>query len=130
MRAGKAVVRTKVAAVAALGSLGLAAPGSAQAKRFEGYVGGVASGKGHKFFVGDCLYLVFVDRRNANTAYRVCWHRLHHSHHRCWIGETGARGRKDRIFTAAPPHAGPYVVKWTVRHRRKAVWSFTNGVGD
>jgi hypothetical protein len=108
----------------------ITAASPAQASRFSGYVGGAASGKGHLFFVGDGLNLVFVDRRGVNTDYRVCWHRLHHSHHRCWLGQTGARARKDRIFTAAPSQAGPYIVKWSVRHHRKAIWRFTNGVGD
>lgn len=111
-------------------ALVLAIGSTAAAKRFDGYVGGVASGKGHDFIVGNGLNLVFVDRRESFTPYRVCWHRLHHSHHRCWSGETGNRGRKDRIFTAAPSVVGTYIVKWTVRHRRKAIWRFHNGVGD
>jgi hypothetical protein len=54
----------------------------------------------------------------------------HHGHHRCWYGETASAGQKDRIFTAAPSSVGTYVVKWTVRHHRKAKWQFFNGVGD
>lgn len=100
------------------------------AARFEGYVAGVATGKGHRFVVGDGVNLVFVDRRRSFTSYRVCWHRLKHVHHRCWLGETGRRGRKDRIFASAPSRSGTYIVKWTVRHRRKAIWTFYNGVGD
>jgi len=103
---------------------------SASTPRFEGYVGGAATGKGHHFVVGDGLNLVFVDRRRSFTGYRVCWHRLKHAHHRCWLGETGRRGRKDRIFVPAPPRSGRYIVKWTVRHRREAIWTFYNGVGD
>lgn len=93
---------------------------SAPAKRFEGYVAGTATGKGHHFVVGDGLNLVFVDQQQSFTGYRVCWHRLKHPHHRCWLGETGRSGHKDRIFVPAPSHYGTYIVKWTVRHRRKA----------
>jgi hypothetical protein len=110
--------------------LALVVASVAVAGRFDGYVGGAASGKGHHFVVGDGINLVFVDHRHSFTPYRVCWHRLHHSHHRCWRGETGHAGRKDRIFTAAPSFAGTYIVKWAVRHRRKAIWRFSNGVGD
>jgi hypothetical protein len=46
------------------------------------------------------------------------------------LGETGPRGKKDRIFTAAPSNVGTYIVKWTVNHRRKALWRFYNGIGD
>lgn len=88
-------------------ALVLAIGSTAAAKRFDGYVGGVASGKGHDFIVGNGLNLVFVDRRESFTPYRVCWHRLH-----------------------APSVVGTYIVKWTVRHRRKAIWRFHNGVGD
>jgi len=117
--------------IAAATGLALAITASAaSASRFEGYVGGAVTGKGHHFVVGDGLNLVFVDRRRSFTPYRVCWHRLHHSHHRCWLGETGAAGKKSRIFTAAPSSAGKYLVKWTVRRHRKASWAFVNGVGD
>ena len=108
----------------------LASVATADARRFDGYVGGAATGKGHHFVVGDGINLVFLDRRQSFTAYRVCWHRLHHSHHRCWSAETGRRGHKHRIFTAAPSFVGTYVVKWSVKGRRKARWSFHNGVGD
>lgn len=123
-------MRRLLLTVIVAGSFAFAFPSIAAADRFEGYVGGVASGKGHHFVVGDGINLVFIDRRQSFTAYRVCWHRLHHSHHRCWHGETGRRGNKDRIFTAAPSFAGTYIVKWTVRHHRKAIWHFSNGVGD
>jgi hypothetical protein len=103
---------------------------AANTKRFEGYVGGTASGRGHHFVVGDGLNLVFVDRQRSHTAYRVCWHRLGHGYHRCWFAETGLAGHKERIFTAAPSRAGTYIVKWTVDRHRKAIWRFDNGVGD
>lgn len=109
--------------------LGLGVSASAQEKRFEGYAKGFI-GPDHSFVVGDGFDLVFIDHRQSFTPYRVCWHRLHHANHRCWFGETGSRGTKDRIFTAAPDHVGRYIVKWTVNHRRKARWWFYNGVGD
>lgn len=112
--------------VLALGSTASAA----SASRFSGYVAGGVTGAGHNFVVGDGLFLVFVDGEQSSTPYRVCWHQLHHSHHRCWTGVTGAAGTKDRIFTAAPIAAGTFLVKWTVNHHRKATWRFTNGVGD
>ena len=115
--------------LALVGALCLASVAAAQAKRFEGYTGGYI-GPDHSFVVGDGFSLVFVDHQRSFTPYRVCWHRLHHSHHRCWQGETGPAGRKDRIFTAAPSFVGTYIVKWTVNHRRKALWRFRNGVGD
>lgn len=102
---------------------------AAQGKRFEGYTAGVI-GPDHSFVVGDGFSLVFIDHQRSFTPYRVCWHRLHHSHHRCWVGETGRRGQKDKIFTAAPSHVGKYIVKWTVHHHRKAQWWFNNGPGD
>jgi hypothetical protein len=128
------MTRRALPAVAALlaivACLVLSLPARAMAQRFEGYVGGVVTGKGSHFYVGDGLNLVFVDHRESHTPYRVCWHRLHHSDHRCWTGETEQLGQKDRIFTAAPSNAGKYLVKWTVRHHRKASWSFVNGAGD
>jgi hypothetical protein len=109
----------------------LAATASAQASpRFAGCVAGSATGAGHNFVVGDGLLLVFVDSKESNTPYRVCWHLLHYPQPRCWSGETGAAGVKVRIFTAAPTAAGTYLVRWTVRHHRKAAWSFSNGIGD
>jgi hypothetical protein len=110
--------------------LTLASTASAGSKRFSGYVAGTATGAGHHFVVGDGLFLVFVDAQHSSTPYRVCWHQLHHSRHRCWTGVTGAAGTKDRIFTAAPGGVGTYLVKWTVHGHRKATWRFTNGVGD
>jgi hypothetical protein len=117
-------------ALIALVCLALIATSMASASRFEGYVGGVATGKGRHFVVGDGINLVFIDHSQSGTPYRVCWHRLHHSHHRCWRGETGRQGHRDRIYTAAPSFVGTYIVKWTVRHHRKAIWRFHNGVGD
>lgn len=105
-------------------------PSAAAGNRFEGYVGGAATGKGHHFVVGDGINLVFVDRTSSFTSYRVCWHRLHHHHRRCWDGETGPEGRPDRIFTAAPSFSGVYIVQWSVGGHRRAQWRFYNGVGD
>lgn len=107
----------------------LGAIAGAEGKRFEGYTRGYI-GPDHSFVVGDGFDLVFIDHQRSYTPYRVCWHRLHHSHHRCWRGETGPAGRKDRIFTEAPSSVGTYIVKWTVNHRRKALWRFYNGIGD
>lgn len=115
--------------LAVAGVFFLATVAGAEGKRFEGYTGGNI-GPDHSFVVGDGFDLVFIDHQRSYTPYRVCWHRLHHSHHRCWLGETGPAGRKDRIFTAAPSSVGTYIVKWTVNHRRKALWRFHNGVGD
>jgi hypothetical protein len=100
--------------------------------RFVGYVAGMASGKGHKFFVGDGLFLVFLDRRAGGTSYRVCWQRgnaggvdLH-----CWRHRTGRAGALNRISTAAPEHPGYYTVNWFVGGRVVAHWWFDNGIGD
>jgi hypothetical protein len=109
--------------------LSLAVTATAQGKRFEGYTEGFI-GPDHSFVVGDSFELVFIDHRQSFTSYRVCWHRLHHAHHRCWFGETGPRGKKDKIFTGAPDRVGKYIVKWTVNGHRKARWWFHNGVGD
>lgn len=107
----------------------LAVVAGAEGKRFEGYASG-AIGPDHSFVVGDGFALVFIDHQRSFTLYRVCWHRLHQSHHRCWFDETGRAGSKDRIFTAAPSSVGTYIIKWTVNHHRKALWRFHNGVGD
>jgi hypothetical protein len=115
--------------LAAVGVLFLAVVAGAEGKRFEGYASGYI-GPDHSFVVGDGFDLVFIDHQRSFTPYRVCWHLLHHSHHRCWFGETARAGGKDRIFTAAPSSVGTYIVKWTVNHRRKALWRFHNGVGD
>jgi hypothetical protein len=115
--------------LAVVGVTFLATAACAEGKRFEGYTSGSA-GSDHTFVVGDGFSLVFIDHQRSSTPYRVCWHRLHHSHHRCWLGETGPTGQRDRIFTAAPSSVGTYIVKWTVNHRRKAVWRFHNGIGD
>jgi hypothetical protein len=105
------------------------AAASAEAERFSGYTEGYI-GPDHSFVVGDGFSLVFIDRRRSETPYRVCWHRLHHARHRCWLGEADAAGRPDRIFTSAPGSVGTYIVKWSVQNRRKARWTFHNGVGD
>lgn len=115
--------------LAVVGVFSFAAVAGAEGKRFEGYARGYI-GPDHSFVVGDGFDLVFIDHQRSYTPYRVCWHRLHHSHHRCWRGETGRAGRKDQIFTAAPSSVGTYIVKWTVNHHRKALWRFHNGVGD
>ena len=78
-------------AVLVTSCLALATPSFAAGSRFDGYVGGAASGKRHHFVVGDGINLVFVDRQRSFTPYRVCWHRLHHSHHRCWLGSNETR---------------------------------------
>ena len=115
--------------LAVIGVFFLTVVAGAEGKRFEGYASG-STGPDHNFVVGDGFTLVFIDQKDSFTPYRVCWHRLHHSHHRCWFGETGRAGSKDRIFTAAPSSVGTYIIKWTVNHRRKALWRFHNGVGD
>lgn len=112
----------------ALAMVSLAAA-TADGKRFSGYTEGYI-GPDHSFVVGDGFSLVFIDRRQSDTPYRVRWHRLHQAHHRCWLGKTSAAGRPDRIFTSAPSSVGTYVVKWSVRSHRKARWTFHNGVGD
>lgn len=98
--------------------------------RFQGYVGGAVTGKGHFFVVGDGLEIVFRDRRHAGTAYRVCWNGPSHDR-RCWNRRTGARGQISRIGTDAPnKHVGQYNVTWIVNDRVAARWWFHNGVGD
>jgi hypothetical protein len=132
VKAGPILVAVRARAIllsVAVLLLGLVGSSPAQAHRFEGYASGYI-GADHSFVVGDGFDLVFIDHRQSYTPYRVCWHRLHHAHHRCWHGETGPRGKKDRIFTAAPDHVGKYLVKWTVNGHRKARWWFHNGVGD
>ena len=120
-----ALLRTLVVA-----GLALIMPASASADRFVGYVGGVASGKGHHFVVGNGLNLVFRDFRRSYTPYRVCWRRVDSNHRRCWRRVTGRSAHRDRIFTAAPSRAGRYLVKWRVHGRVVARWRFHNGVGD
>jgi hypothetical protein len=95
----------RILILAAVGVTLFATAASADGKRFEGFTSG-SIGPDHTFVVGDGFSLVFVDHRHSYTPYRVCWHRLHHSHHRCWLGETGPTGRRDRIFTAAPSFVG------------------------
>lgn len=96
--------------------------------RFEGYVAGVGSGKGHSFIIGNGLNLVFVDHERSRTRYRVCWTRG--AGRECWSRRTGSVGKPSKIFTAAPTHVGRYVTTWYVRGRAVARWSFSNGPGD
>jgi hypothetical protein len=118
-------------ALALLGVLLLLATAAlARADRFDGYVAGVGSGRGHDFIVGNGLYLVFRDFGASFTPYRVCWRRSDSNHRRCWQSTTAQRGRRDRIFTAAPSTVGTFVVKWRVSGRLVARWTFYNGPGD
>jgi hypothetical protein len=97
--------------------------------RFQGYVGGAVTGKGHHFVVGDGLQIVFRDRRHAGTSYRVCWTGPSHDRD-CWNRRTGARGNASRIGTDAPDHVGQYNVSWIVNDHVVARWWFRKGVGD
>lgn len=106
-----------------------AATALATPRRFDGYVGGAATGRGRSFVVGDGLNLVFRDRRHGGTRYRVCW-TGRAGDARCWSRRTGARGRANSIFTAAPERVGRYSVRWSVNRRVVARWWFYNGVGD
>jgi hypothetical protein len=83
--------------------------------RFEGYVAGVGSGKGHSFIVGNGLNLVFIDHQRSHTPYRVCWTRG--SRRKCWTRTTGSAGRASKIFTPAPTHVAGYATTWYVRGR-------------
>jgi hypothetical protein len=98
--------------------------------RFDAYVAGAGSGRGHSFVVGDGLYLVFSDRGAARTPYRVCWVRSDGRGRRCWTRTTGSRGAASKIFTAAPYSTGTWRATWFVRGRAVARWTFYNGVGD
>jgi hypothetical protein len=117
--------------IAALGAVVLLASATATGAqpRFQGYVGGAVTGKGHHFVVGDGLQIVFRDRSHAGTSYRVCWTGPSHDRD-CWNRRTGARGNASRIGTDAPGHVGQYNVSWMVNDRVVARWWFRNGVGD
>lgn len=110
--------------------LALTATSPAAAKRFRGTVGGVATGPGHSFFIGDGLHLTFRDTRKAHTRYKVCWRRAGHRRKRCWTRRTGAVGKRSRIFTAAPSNVGTYRTAWRAHGRVVARWSFYNNPGD
>jgi hypothetical protein len=123
--------RRTITVATALAVLLLAAlPTTAQSRpaRFHAYVGGVATGPGHDFIVGNGLNLVFVDTYRSNTDYRVCWTRG--QGRRCWSRTTGRRKRRSVIFTAAPQSVGTYTTTWYVDGRAVARWTFTNGPGD
>ena len=130
LSAGNATPIRAVLAVIAITALAMALASSAGARpqRFEGYVGGAATGKGTNFYVGDGLNLVFRDSYRSYTRYRVCWTRG--AGRRCWSGETGSRKVRDKIFTAAPSSVGTYNVTWYVGGKAVASWSFYNNVGD
>jgi hypothetical protein len=127
-------MRTKRCLIAAaiVVALGAGAPSVANAKRFHGYVAGVGSGRGHhNFIIGNGLDLVFRDTRRAHTRYRVCWVRTDGRYHRCWHPRrTGRRGKRSKIFTAAPHHVGTFRVRWRVHGHVVARWRFYNGQGD
>lgn len=108
----------------------MASPGSADAKRFSGYVAGVGSGKGHSFIVGNGLNLVLIDRWRSFTRYKVCWTRFWGRGGRCWRGRTARRGSRDLIFTAAPHRVGTFLVRWYFRGKARTRWYFYNGPGD
>ncbi len=97
-------------------------------KRFAGYVGGAATGRGHSFVVGDGLYIAFRDRGRARTRFRACWSGP--TQHCFGARRTGKRGHWRRFFTAAPSGVGTYRVTWYVPGRPVARWSFYNGLGD
>jgi hypothetical protein len=98
---------------------------------FSGTVDGAATGPGHRFVVGDGLYLTFRDRVGASTPYRVCWQRDDGAGRRCWAARTSSiPGRPSRIFTAAPGLTGHFIARWYVRGRLAGSWTFTNGTGD
>ena len=97
---------------------------------FSGNVAGAASGPGHRFVVGDGLYLNFRDNASYDTPYRACWQRVNGGGVRCWSRRTSATTHLGRIFTPAPQRSSRYVVRWYVRGRLVATWKFQNGVGD
>jgi hypothetical protein len=104
--------------------------GSSASGRFGGYVAGAGSGAGHRFVVGDGLYLVFRDARAARTRYRVCWGPQGKRFTRCWQRTTGARGAASKIFTPAPNYVGNWTTRWYVGSVRVASWTFFNDYGD
>jgi hypothetical protein len=114
-----------IAAVSASVSLGQPPP----QYRFTGYVGGVGSGPGHAFVVGDGLNLAFRDDVASQTRYRVCWRRAPAEPH-CWSRRTRRAGLVSKIFTPAPASVGVYVTRWYFRGRVVATWRFYNGPGD
>src|SRR4051794_20110641 len=117
-------------AVLALVAVTLSAPGSATSRptRFHADVAGPGSGPGHRFFVGDGLYLEFRDTYRSETHYRVCYSRG--TGRRCWHRTTGRRGRASRVFISAPDSVGTYTATWSVSGRPVARWSWFNGPGD
>jgi hypothetical protein len=124
-----AMARWRFALVALVAGSLVWATGSASAStRFHAYVGGVATGPGHRFVVGDGLNLVFIDAFRSYTSYRVCWTRG--AGRRCWHRTTGGRKHKSVIFTAAPSNIGTYRATWYVESRAVASWTFHNGTGD
>ena len=97
---------------------------------FSGNVAGAGTGPGHRFVVGDGLYLNFHDRFAYGTPYRVCWEQTNGSDLHCWARRTSTLGHNGRIFTPAPQRVGTYVVRWYVRGHLAARWSFYTGQGD
>jgi len=97
---------------------------------FSGNVAGAGTGPGHRFVVGDGLYLNFRDTAAYGTPYRVCWQRTDGAGLRCWSRRTSVTSHVGRLFTPAPERVGRYVVRWYVRGRLAATWRFYNGVGD
>jgi hypothetical protein len=98
---------------------------------FSANVAGTGSGPGHRFVVGDGLYLNFRDNAAYATTYRVCWQRIDQGGGlRCWSRRTSVTSHTSRIFTPAPERVGRYVAKWYVHGRLVASWSFYNGTGD
>src|SRR5205807_9557617 len=81
---------------------------------FSANVAGTGSGPGHRFVVGDGLYLNFRDAASYGTPYRVCWQRTDGVGLRCWSRRTSATSHLGRIFTPAPGRVGRFVVRWYV----------------
>jgi hypothetical protein len=124
------LVRRIVLSLVACSLSAAAVPALAQAERFTGYVAGAATGKGHSFVVGDGLNLVFIDRAQRSTHYKVCWEKRSGAASRCWRRTTGDRGQRSLIFTAAPSQVGNFIVRWFLHGHIKGHWDFHNGVGD
>jgi hypothetical protein len=97
---------------------------------FTGNVAGAGSGPGHRFVVGDGLYLNFRDSVAYGTPYRVCWQRTDGAGLRCWSRRSSITSHLGRIFTPAPERVGKYVARWYVHGRLVATWRFYNGLGD
>ena len=119
-------MRSAIAAIVL--SLLCAAGSASAATRFNAYVGGGATGPGHRFMVGDGLNLVFTDTYRSYTSYTVCWTRG--AGRQCWHRTTARRKHKNVIFAAAPASVGTYRTTWYVNGRAVASWSFYNGIGD